>query len=502
MAARRFTMTATFFANLYILNLLYVSFFSPISSSLSDKIVPAEDDNLELILNVSIPLSCVFIMLCFVAFLCFKSHKELQEIKDDNLEGKPFELIQAAMILPIKRAPDLMNPNGKNLWKNAIERLKQEQIKNNPLSEPSTFLARGSLRSLVKEATLRNKSMQGSPSGNIIVRAPPSASAAADDNSSFADIVNSLIMKRRNTTFSGGVLGMPIISNPNVQNGSSSSKTNNNNLVPNIEVQSPVKHQVDGDQDERSPASSETTDGGSGRYSRDISSPSDNERRYSSSDSCRKRDSSTSYNKNKSRDGSDMVSSTDSILGFNHGNRTLDNVEANDFYSSSDDDNENDECFPTTSVPKARPTKKRSMEVVVELNTNMNRNNNRPEKGGKKEESDIRNGGRYNNENGIIGIHNRDLSKERQQERYNKDNSRLRNNRPPSLNLVDAASDGSDILTRNEFQQSLRRESNKRKDVYFPNSPEKRLPPATGFKNKATAPYRPQAADYTTVTLV
>ena len=458
-----------------------------------EKIVPAEDDNLELILNVSIPLSCVFIMLCFVAFLCFKSHKELQEIKDDNLEGKPFELIQAAMILPIKRAPDLMNPNGKNLWKNAIERLKQEQIKNNPLNEPSTFLSRGSLRSLVNEATRRNKGLQGSPSGNNV-----RGGSSSEENNSFADIVNNLMMKRRDTTFAGGVLGLPIISNQNVQGGASSSMTStNNNSVPHIEVDSP-QHQVDG----TSPTSSTTTDGDS----RKTSASSGKERRYSSSESCRKRDSVTSY---KNKRDSDIFSSTDSILGLNHYNRTLentgavendDNVDENDFYSSSDE--EYNERLQTSN-PTACSTKKRSMKVVVELNENNKRNNynnKQPEeKGGKMQTPDIRNGSKYNNnENGFIGIQNQNLSNKRQQEQ-NTDGSRSRRNRPPSLNLVDTTSDGSDILTRNEFQQSLRRESNKRKDIYFPNSPEKRLPPADF---KTAVPYRPRAADYTTVTLV
>ena len=163
-------------------------------------------DNLALILNISIPLSCVFIMFCFVSFLCFKSYKELKEIQDDDLDGKPFELIQAAMILPIKKAPDLLTANGKNLWKNALEKLKQEQIKNNPLNQPSTFLSRGSVNNLVDEVR---------SNGNGHMHKPTGIHHSESETGSFADIVNSLMSKRRDTCVAG-TLGLPILSNPNI----------------------------------------------------------------------------------------------------------------------------------------------------------------------------------------------------------------------------------------------------------------------------------------------
>ena len=148
-------------------------------------------------MNISIPLSCVFIMFCFVAFLCYKSYKELEEIQNENIEGKPFELVQAAMVLPLKKTPDLLNSNGKNLWKSAIERLKQEQMKNNPLNQPNTFLSRGSsdqIASLVDRMKGKEKS----------------------ENNSFADVVHNVMSKSKEKEYSGGTLGLPIITNPNV----------------------------------------------------------------------------------------------------------------------------------------------------------------------------------------------------------------------------------------------------------------------------------------------
>ena len=172
------------------------------------KVEPAIPSNLPLKLNISIPLSCISIMALFVGFLCYRSFRELSEIKIDSVDGKPFKIIQAAMILPIDKTPDLLNNNkGKNLWKGAIERLKQEQSQNNPLNDPSTFLKRAS------SSDKLNNNNNNNDSNN---------KQNQQDGSTLADIVNSLIKNRRET-LTNGMLGAQ----------------NFKNHVPSISVRSP-----------------------------------------------------------------------------------------------------------------------------------------------------------------------------------------------------------------------------------------------------------------------
>lgn len=131
-------------------------------------------------------------MSIFVAYLCYRSYKELSDIQADIVDGKPFEIIQAAMILPMKKAPDLLNSNkGKNLWKGAIEKLKAEQIRNNPFNDPGNFLKRATSSEAVSSSAKNNNNLEES-----------------QDGATLADIVNSLLKKRRETVTTG-MLGAP-----------------------------------------------------------------------------------------------------------------------------------------------------------------------------------------------------------------------------------------------------------------------------------------------------
>jgi len=103
------------------------------------------DDNVELILTIAIPLSCVFVMSTFVCILCVHSHRELKQLRKEIPEDKsPFDVIQSTMTLPtqIPKTLGTINGNGKNLWIDAIEKIKSEQLNNNPLHKPETFLQR------------------------------------------------------------------------------------------------------------------------------------------------------------------------------------------------------------------------------------------------------------------------------------------------------------------------------------------------------------------------
>eukprot|EP00111_Clytia_hemisphaerica_P007038 TCONS_00020411-protein len=433
-----------------------------------DKNLPPAEDNLDLILNISIPLSCVFIMFCFVAFLCFKSYKELQEIKQDNLDGKPFELIQAAMILPITKTPDLLTSNGKNLWKSALERLKAEQIKNNPLNEPHTFLARGSLSSIV-DAARKNGQIGGNRAANM------------NTDNSFADIVNSLMSKRRDTTFQGGLMGFPIIENPN---------------VPKIAVDSPEHDKLN----------------------KDISQSTNNSRQET--------DPNFDFSSNASTES----------LDSNHNPKPRDQ-------SYSSDDNSADENTDTLKNHQSKSYKsnsKRFVEVVVELYDVHEKLKHKTTTSVKRREShgngcpnpnhEKRNYRPDNKRNSVNSI--QDTKCKRESVNCTPDTKRVSlNSKPndhrdsvfyrpdivpnttkprPSQNSTSSigtsdsnsslSNDGtnSDILSTKQFRDSIRKESEKRKEQYFPNSPEKKLPPV----DYNSIPFKSNVADYTTVTLV
>lgn len=405
-------------------------------------------------------------MICFVAFLCFKSHTELQEIKDENLDGKPFELIQAAMILPIKKAPDLLNPNGKNLWKSAIERLKQEQIRNNPLSEPSTFVSKGSLRSIVDEVANRNKNISSSSNPNNFLRerntlAPSKTGGggpAAD--SSFAELVNNLMLKRRNTTFSGGTLGLPFVaSNPH---------------VPKIEVDSP-EHKLIAKQNEEDTDSSSSS-GSSPREAKD-----DEVDLHDFS----KTTFDTPNHHNETNPFSSMTNEKSTLRREND-------------YITEKDEEEDGSASPVVA-------NRRTMKVVVDLNNFKNKHNNNKDRKSLigndigdtkhiKDSNNTRKGTNFREHRPANDMTNINGIASTQRKPNCLDNNH---------NDISAGSEEDEIvLERNRFRDSLRSEAQKRKDIYFPSiSPDKKIAPSSADLTRAI-PYKPRAADYTTVTLV
>ena len=48
-------------------------------------------------------------MFTFVGFLCVKSHKELEAVESQAKEAVPFEIVKAAMVLPMAKPPDLLD---------------------------------------------------------------------------------------------------------------------------------------------------------------------------------------------------------------------------------------------------------------------------------------------------------------------------------------------------------------------------------------------------------
>jgi len=378
---------------------------------LLDKNPPLVADNLGLILNISIPLSCVFIMFCFVSFLCFKSHKELKEIQDDDLDGKPFELIQAAMILPIKKAPDLLTSSGKNLWKNALEKLKQEQIKNNPLNHPSTFLTRGSLSDLVDE-------IRSNGGGHK----PVSSRQAEPDNGSFASIVTSLINKRRDTRIEG-TLGLPIISNQN---------------IPKISINPCLD---------------------------------DEDNNINNNSEVRITDENLNLNQIDTLDRipDDSIASLSPSLSMHSIDALvtgqLPPMKRQDFNEDGDQ-------------LKLKPTNKRNMvEVVVDLNNTRKSN--------KTQNKLIPNNSKQNDLDSLSLKRGSVIS-----------NSNCAQYEDANDNLPN------EILSKSEFRDSIRRESIRRKSEYFPNSPDKKLPPTTPMPTYQAAKPNNIAADYSIVTFV
>ena len=154
-------------------------------SSFSDPNPVVEEDNTSFILMLTIPLCCLFIMFLFVAFLCIRSHDELNELrKEIPEEVKPFELVQATMTLPIQKTPDLLSKrNGKSLWHNAIERIRHEQNNNNPVKVSNSY-------------------PQGGNSGNDVNK------ATKNPENRFYDLVNEVVTKKRRESRAHGLIGM------------------------------------------------------------------------------------------------------------------------------------------------------------------------------------------------------------------------------------------------------------------------------------------------------
>ncbi|XP_057290111.1 uncharacterized protein LOC130612769 isoform X2 [Hydractinia symbiolongicarpus] len=159
-----------------------------------------DNSQLYLIMHITIPLSCVFIMFLFVGFLCIRSHKELAEVKRQTKEASPFQLVQAAMGLPLSKTPDLFRSSkGKNLWQGAIERIKLEQMHNNPLNSPETFLQRSSVS---------NDAEEGSNNNN---KSPKT-------NNKFSALVQTVMRNRAETILHDGQLGAPELPSITIEN--------------------------------------------------------------------------------------------------------------------------------------------------------------------------------------------------------------------------------------------------------------------------------------------
>lgn len=161
-----------------------------------------DNSQLYLIMHITIPLSCVFIMFLFVGFLCIRSHKELAEVKRQTKEASPFQLVQAAMGLPLAKTPDLFRSSkGKNLWQGAIERIKLEQMQNNPLNNPETFLQRSSVSNDAEEGNGSNNNNNSPKTIN-----------------KFSALVQTVMRNRAETILHDGQLGAPELPSITIEN--------------------------------------------------------------------------------------------------------------------------------------------------------------------------------------------------------------------------------------------------------------------------------------------
>ena len=149
-------------------------------------------------------------MFLFVAFLCIRSHDELNELrKEIPEEVKPFQLVQATMALPIQKTPDLLSKrNGKSLWQNAIERIRHEQNNNNPVKVASSY-------------------PQGGNDANDVNK------ASKNPENRFYDLVNEVVTKKRRESRAHGLIGMNGFTLTDSQN-SNPSKKNFASLVREI----------------------------------------------------------------------------------------------------------------------------------------------------------------------------------------------------------------------------------------------------------------------------
>ena len=92
------------------------------------EVVPVDkDDKTKLIIMVTLPMSCVVIMLVFISYLCFRSHEEMKSIRvEEKKISQHFVDVVANNATVAEEKPDIVEAYQEHLKEREEENLEEE----------------------------------------------------------------------------------------------------------------------------------------------------------------------------------------------------------------------------------------------------------------------------------------------------------------------------------------------------------------------------------------